>query len=145
MVRSADVKPHVIFAALAVMVIACSSGDGGTGSVPFDPFGTEPAGTSGAEPAGGEDVSPPPGTASIEDLCVRACIRFATSCYGAGRCNPNDCLSLASARPSCLGFFRSFLSCLEVAPIECGPYGPQAPVCDSLAEVFQSCSGYGAI
>jgi hypothetical protein len=135
-------KPHVLFAALALALVACSSGgEGGTASIPFDPFGTEPAPTSGAEPTGGDSAAPPRG-ASLEDLCAQLCVRFASSCSGAGYCNPADCVTIGAGRPDCVGSFRAYLSCLVAAPIECGPYGAEVPACDNAGQTAQTCLGY---
>jgi hypothetical protein len=136
-------KPHLIVVTLALVLVGCSSGgDGGTASIPFDPFGTEPAPTSGTEPTADNTVAPPERGASIADLCAVACTRFTFDCYGASACDPNDCVTLALSRPECIDVFRTYLSCLSTAPTQCGPYGPEAPACESVGQTAQSCLGY---
>lgn len=138
-------KPHVIFATLALVLVGCSSdGAGGTASIPFDPFGTEPAPTSGTEPTSGDSVAPPERALSIADLCALACTRFTFDCYGAAACDPTECVTFAARRPDCIGAVRSYLTCLLTAPTQCGPYGPEAPACDTVGQAAQSCLGYAS-
>ncbi len=135
-------KPHVVFAALALGLIACSSGnDGATAPVPFDPFGIEPAGSSGAEPTGAKEVQP--GTSSsLQRLCETYCERSTSVCYGSGYCDAYSCHVLSARYPGCVAEMQAFFACATRAPIECGTYGPEVPACDGPSQSVQNCIGY---
>jgi hypothetical protein len=118
---------------------ACSSGDAGTASVPFDPFGTETA--TGGEPAGGGGETPPNSGASIEQLCARACANIAASCptYSDTDC-VSGCASVPSQIPQCTDEFKSYVACVGTASLTCDEYGPNTAVaCNASEQAFSYC------
>jgi hypothetical protein len=136
-------KPQLVFAALAVMVVSCSSGGGGgTASIPFDPFGIEPTPGSGAEPSGGQEIQP--GTsASLQQLCETYCVRLASACYGNGACGASDCADITKNYPACRLELQTFFACAAKAPIQCGYSGSEVLGCDAAVQAIQQCIGYG--
>ena len=86
----------IVFAALAGLVGACTSGDGGTAAIPFDPFGSESAPATTEPTSGGNEAPPGSGAVSIQDLCEYDCQRFA-ACPSYGGCDASTCSQLESA------------------------------------------------
>src|SRR6478736_6597360 len=105
----------IVFAALAGLVGACTSGDGGTAAIPFDPFGSESAPATTEPTSGGNEAPPGSGAVSIQDLCEYDCQRFA-ACPSYGGCDASTCSQLESAFPNCKTQLQAYLSCIAKAP-----------------------------
>ena len=145
----------------AMLVSGCSSGSG-PATTPFNPFGTEPPGTT-SEPPGGSNNNPPPpssgsggssglggstgsggsGGSTLAQLCAAACANFESFCssYQSATC-PSDCAGGAAPVPNCQTQYQAFVSCLATTSyFTCdGSYTPQAPDCVSAQDALTTCA-----
>lgn len=151
----------------AMLVSGCSSGTGWP-ATPFNPFGTEPPGTT-SEPPGGPN-SPLPttgeggsggtigagggggtvatggsgGSQTLSQLCATACAQFEAFCssYQSTTC-PTDCTSAATQLPNCQSEYQAFVSCLATTSyFSCnGSSMPSAPDCASEENTLATCAG----
>jgi hypothetical protein len=123
-------KPLFIVCALVAGTIAtsgCMTGDGGTASVPFGPFGTEPVTRTGSEPSGASE--------SLSELCVRACASIHAGCPSEYEADcPTECA--AASPPGCEMQFRAFVQCIAMTPVTCDAGG----VCPQAAAIVNSCA-----
>ena len=113
---------------------ACSDGGAGPASPPFDPFGTEPSGSTTIEPE-----APP--AATIEQACARACAHVLSLCpaaAGGAECAP-ECAASITSFPGCEAEFRTFVSCIATAPLTCVDTTINAPACDGASLALGNC------
>ncbi|HMF43229.1 MAG TPA: hypothetical protein VKQ32_21305 [Polyangia bacterium] len=142
----------IVCASLAGALIAagCNSGTGGPAFPPSNPFGTDPAPTTGNEPpgTGGIDrppsttTQPPPPTGTVEQLCTYDCQHIEALCPGGsgGSSCVGSCEQAAAYFPGCETQFKTYLSCVGGAPIDCANGNAQISGCDAQIAAVQSCA-----
>jgi hypothetical protein len=106
----------------AILVSSCGGGAGP--ATPFDPFGTDPSGSS-SEPFGASNETP--GGQSISALCTEVCGRFMATCPSTTQTNcAGSCAADAMQYPNCVPELQAFLVCANAAVITCSPSGSVA-------------------
>ena len=127
----------IVFAALAGLLVACTSGEG-PASVPFSPLGTEPA-PSTTEPKSGGNETPPSGGSSIEELCFFDCERISSKC-AIDACDDAFCADIEAAYPDCRRELLAYFACVAKAPIECTQYDRvDIPSCEDDVYALSIC------
>lgn len=151
----------------AMLVSGCGSGTG-PATTPFNPFGTEPPGSTSEPPSGSNN--PPPatgeggsggsvgtgggggtvatggsgGSQTLAQLCASACAQFEAFCssYQSTTC-PTDCTGAVAQFPNCQTQYQAYVSCIATSSyFTCnGTYMPQAPDCVSAQYAVATCAG----
>lgn len=124
----------------ALLVFGCSSGTG-PATPPFNPFGTDPSGSS-SEPSGASNEAPPAaGGQTISSLCSLVCGRFEAACPATTMTNcAGSCSMDAVTYPNCVPELQAFLDCAESGAITCTSSGAVSiSACTSTEVAFANC------
>jgi hypothetical protein len=130
--------------ALTVLVPACGGGNG-PASLPFNPFGTEPASVDNNEPTGSDNEQPPPtpstggGGVSIDALCAQACTHIEAACPG--RSGPDCATDCADTNVTgCEAQYRAFVTCIATSNLTCSSNGDlNVAVCQTAINAVSNC------
>jgi hypothetical protein len=122
----------------AILLSGCGGG-AGPASPSFDPFGSEPTGSSAEKPGTPDEGSS--GAAKIDTLCSVACGRIMAACPAPPGSNcVVSCESEFQAYPACAAQGQMYLSCIAESPISCSGYGSlEVQACRGFELVFQHC------
>jgi hypothetical protein len=125
----------------AMLVSGCAGGAGPP--TPFNPFGTDPAGTL-SEPAGGSNETPSSGGQTLAQLCATVCAHIEASCPGYPSANcASGCSQAAAQFPRCVADLESFLNCAATAQLTCSGQSVAAPGCMPSEVTLESCEAGG--
>ena len=151
----------------AMLVSGCGSGNGPPTTPSFNPFGTDPPGTTSEPPGGPNNPLPTTGEggsggtvgtgggggtvatggsggSQLSQLCATACAQFEAFCssYQSTTC-PTECANGVSNASGCESEYQAVVMCYATTSyFSCnGSSTPSAPYCASEENTLATCAG----